>query len=105
MMQALAEALPDLVPEKSAYGESMAYFERHLVGFLDSAKAHTMTHSELERELEQRGNEILRLLLQDHIDSRGSGEVNGPVVDNDGEQRTRPHAPSQKDTGKRVRNG
>lgn len=36
--------------------------------------------SELERESERRGREILRLCLQAHIDSRGDGDVGEALV-------------------------
>ena len=34
---------------------------------------------EVEKEQEKRGREVMRLLLQAHLDKRGSGDV-GPVV-------------------------
>src|SRR5271155_2059276 len=36
--------------------------------------------SELERESERRGREILRLALQAHIDARGDGDVGDAIV-------------------------
>lgn len=86
MMQA-AEALPAFRAGQGAYGQSRQCFENHLVSFIDSSEAHTMTHSELERELEKRGRELMRQLLQDHLDTRSPGETAGPVVDSDSEQR------------------
>ena len=47
-----------------------------------------MTHAELERELEEKGRELLRQLYQDHLTLRGDGEVRGPVIDAKGEERT-----------------
>lgn len=89
-MQAVALAYTDPpVPLQSTYADSVAYFERHLVGFADSEQAHAMSLSDLERELSQRMNELMRNMLQDHIDSRGPGEAATPVRDQDGEQRPR----------------
>ena len=89
-MQAVAQAYTDPpVPLQSTYEDSVAYFERHLVGFADSEQAHAMSLSDLERELTQRAKELMRKMLQDHIDSRGPGEAATPVRDQDGEQRTR----------------
>ena len=48
-----------------------------------------MSHSELERELEKRGRELMRLVLQEHLDRRSPGKAEGPVKDRDGEERTR----------------
>ncbi len=36
--------------------------------------------SELERESERRGREILRLALQAHIDARGDGDIGEAIV-------------------------
>ena len=48
-----------------------------------------MTHSELERELEKRGRELMRKLLQEHLDNRGSGQCDQPVCGADGVERPR----------------
>jgi hypothetical protein len=58
-----------------------------LVGELQSAEAQAMTHGELERELEAKGRELLRALLQAHLDTRGPGAASEPVVDAQGEPR------------------
>lgn len=55
---------------------------------LRSLEAQKMTHSEVERDLEERGRELLRALFQAHLDTRGLGEANEPVVDASGEERT-----------------
>jgi hypothetical protein len=52
--------------------------------YLMSKDARNLTHSELERELEKRGQELMRSLLQAHLDVRGPGEAVGPVEDSDG---------------------
>jgi len=48
-----------------------------------------MTHSELEREIEKRGRELMRMLLQEHIDNRGSGKCQQSVVGSDEIERSR----------------
>lgn len=55
--------------------------------YLTSAKARNMSHSELERELQKRGRELMRRLLQGHLDSRGPGNTNDPVVGADDVER------------------
>ena len=47
--------------------------------FLCSAEAHQMSESELERELHRRGQELMRKLLQGHLDQRSPGKAAGPV--------------------------
>lgn len=44
-----------------------------------------MTHSELEELLEHEGRELLRLLLQAHLDERAPGQVASEVVNADGD--------------------
>ena len=61
-----------------------------LEAFLGSPEAGSMTHSEVERTLEQRGRELLRELLQAHLDVRGPGEAAGPVVGADDVARAQP---------------
>ncbi len=39
-----------------------------------------MTHGDLERLLDKEGRELIRQLLQDHLDLRGPGEARGEVV-------------------------
>jgi hypothetical protein len=52
-----------------------------LVACLESAEARKMNHSELERELAQRGREIMRLMLQGYLETRARDEACGPVRD------------------------
>lgn len=73
------------LPE-AAYDQARESFE-HMVGYLDSAEANTMTHSELERELEKRGRELMRQMLQEHLDRRGPGRCQEPVCGADGIER------------------
>ena len=48
-----------------------------------------MDFSELEREIEKRGKELMRKLLQEHLNNRSPGKTCEPVKDTDGEERTR----------------
>lgn len=81
-------ALAKVFYPKQAYGRSRENFEQ-LVGYLDSVEASLMTHSELERELEKRGRELMRRMLQEHLDSRSPGRCEDPVCGADGCERTR----------------
>ena len=47
--------------------------------YLSSREAQQMSESELERELDRRGQELIRRLLQGHLDQRTPGEAAGPV--------------------------
>ena len=78
--------------QERAYEMARQDFE-HIVEQLDSEKASSMTHSELERELEKKGRELMRKLLQEHLDNRGPGQCNQPVCGADGVERlqVRPH--------------
>lgn len=64
-----------------------------MMSYLMSEEAGAMTHGDLERELEQRGRELLRRLLQEHLDLRSPGTAAEPVRDAQGVERepTRPH--------------
>lgn len=71
-----------------SYMKGRRYFEG-IVSLLDSRKGSEMNLSELERELKKRGLELMRQLLQEHVDSRGPGLVVEPIVDADGIERLR----------------
>jgi len=51
-----------------------------LTARLSSRETLVMTHGELERLLDKDGRELIRQLLQDHLDYRGPCEVGGDVV-------------------------
>jgi hypothetical protein len=70
------------------YEEARQEFER-IVRALDSEEVRSMSHSELERELEKQGRELMRKLFQEHLQSRGPGECAPPVLDSDGVERSR----------------
>jgi hypothetical protein len=83
-MNALAERLP----LEETYARARENFE-HMVEYMDAKETSAMTHSELERELEKRGRELMRLLLQEHLDNRGPGKCDCSVEDADGVERSR----------------
>jgi hypothetical protein len=59
-----------------------------LVGRLQAEETRHMSHSDLESLLEKEGREVLRQLLQAHLDMRAEAQVEGPVVGADGVERT-----------------
>ena len=67
--------------EARVEGRFLASLERFesMVGLVDSAKGYSMTISELERELELAARELIRTMLQEHLDRRAPGEAEGPV--------------------------
>ena len=76
---------PQLQPEDefAAAREQFAQME----AFLVSDEAHSKTHSELERELEKQGRELLRRLYQAHLELRAPGEATAAVRDSQGQVR------------------
>jgi exonuclease VII small subunit len=81
-------ALAMLSSRERSYEQSREEFE-DIVRSLDSEEVRSMTHSELERELEKRGRELMRKLLQEHLEARGPGESAQPVRGSDGVERSR----------------
>ncbi len=78
------------VPAEDAFDRSRTAFAA-LTATLASAEAGGWTHDQLEGHLETGGREVLRLLLQDHLDLRALREQHavtqgrvGPVIDADG---------------------
>ncbi|WP_406465051.1 ISKra4 family transposase [Streptomyces sp. NBC_01622] len=63
----------DALFEPGAYAASRGAFER-LVSTLVGTPARDMAHDELEVLLEQQGRELLRQLMQDHLDLRARAE-------------------------------
>ncbi|MFN2504125.1 MAG: ISKra4 family transposase [Acidimicrobiales bacterium] len=70
-------------PDASAFGGSRACFE-DIVGWLEGTEAGSSSHGELEDDLDRRGRELLRRLLQDHLDLRAQREERVEVVGIDG---------------------
>jgi len=60
-----------------------------ILGWLDGAASSGLEHAELEGQLDVAGRELLRLLLQDHVDLRAVRESRVAVVGADGSHRTR----------------
>ncbi|MFG2369360.1 ISKra4 family transposase [Streptomyces mirabilis] len=63
----------DALPEPDPYLASRDAFER-LISTLGDGPAADMPHDELEARLEQRGRELLRQLMQNHLDQRARKE-------------------------------
>lgn len=80
-------AAPKLSALEWSYGQSRDFFE-HIVSLLDSGEGNSMDMSQLEKELEKRGRELMRTLLQEHLDNRSPGKCSEPVRDTDGTKRT-----------------
>lgn len=59
-----------------------------MTSFLGSKEAHALNHSDLERQLEGMGRELMRKLLQAHLDRRQPGAAGEPVRDAAGVTRT-----------------
>ena len=59
---------------------AMAHDElAHLIDYLRSPSGRALDHAELEIAINDRGRELLRVLMQAQIDSRGQGAAVGPV--------------------------
>ena len=88
----MGAACEKIAVEVAPYGEGRMEFEA-LIDYLSSGDAKRLHPSDLERALEGRGRELLRVLLQDHIDLRGRGVAAEAVIDARGARRTktRPH--------------
>jgi hypothetical protein len=81
-------ALAEMSSLEQGYDQARQNFE-HIIGYLDSKEASGMTHSELERELEKKGRELMRMLLQEHLNNRAPGQCDPPVEGADGVVRSR----------------
>nr|WP_287413346.1 ISKra4 family transposase [Pseudodesulfovibrio sp.] len=64
-----------------------------MISFLESGEGNSMDMSQLEKELEERGRELMRTLIQEHLNNRSPGTSSEPVRDADGIHRTK--APDQ----------
>ena len=76
----------------NAYLSAYEQFDS-IITQLRSPHSQRMTHSQLESLLETEGRELLRRLLQAHLDERSPGRVAEPVRGADGKEHThqRPH--------------
>lgn len=69
------------------FASAREQFEQ-IIRSLESEPSFSMTHGEVEEQLQVEGFELLRRMFQGHLDARGPGEVSEPVVGCDGETRT-----------------
>jgi hypothetical protein len=81
MLAAADRVAAETSPE--VYSEAIEEFAQTRE-YLSSSEARKMSESDLERELDQRGRELMRKLLQAHLKSRSPGEAAGPVKDAEG---------------------
>jgi hypothetical protein len=73
--------------QKRAYEMARQDFEK-IIEHLCSEDVSSMTHSELERELDKQGRELMRKLLQEHLDLRGLCRCRQVVRGVDGVERS-----------------
>ena len=73
--------------DENPFSRSQRVFSE-LTGRLASGEVLAMQHGDLERLLDREGREVLRQLLQDHIDLRGPGTAEQDVVGAGGVRRT-----------------
>lgn len=73
--------------QADAYLSAQEQFDS-IITRLRAPQSQRMTHSELEQFLDLEGRELLRLMLQAHLDERGPGAVSEPVVDAQGQEHT-----------------
>ncbi|MBI5590265.1 MAG: ISKra4 family transposase [Deltaproteobacteria bacterium] len=76
-------ALSRISSLKREYEQAWQNFD-NILGYIDGNEALAMSHSELERELEKKGRELMRVLLQEHLNKRSPGQCEHPVKDADG---------------------
>ncbi len=76
-----------LAAAEDPFAQTRAHLAQMLAR-LGGEEAGAMTHSDLERELETEGRELLRLMFQEHLDLRSPGEAAGPVRDAQGTERS-----------------
>jgi hypothetical protein len=79
-------------PYDHAIDQGREYYDG-IVNFLDSKENHSMKLSGLEQELEKRGRELMRILLQEHLDKLSPNRCEQSVCGSDGIDRpnVRPH--------------
>ena len=71
-------------PANEHYADAVAQFER-LLGRLTHKETQRVTHGELEAIVQAEGGELLRRLIQGHLDQRGTQEpIRERVVGEDG---------------------
>lgn len=70
-------------PCDHAIDQGREYYDG-IVNFLNSEENHSMKLSGLEQELEKRGRELMRILLQEHLDKLSPSRCDQPVCGSDG---------------------
>ena len=78
-----AVAAPTRWAEEDEFAMAQDEFAQ-LIAFLRSQDSRALDHAALEDTLSERGRELLRMLLQAHVDSRGPGPAAGLVSGADG---------------------
>jgi len=81
-------ALAEISCTERSYEMSRRELE-NIIDFLESEDVASMNQSELERAIQEKGFELMRQLLQEHIRNRGPGNCNEPVEGADGVKRSR----------------
>ena len=79
--------MPTARPETHPFALARQNFEE-MIGWLEGTESARLTHGELEDQVERRGREVQRLMLQDHLDLRALREQRVGVVDAEGIART-----------------
>jgi hypothetical protein len=59
-----------------------------MITFLRNKKTNDLSHKELEKVINERGRELLRLMFQSQVDNRGEGPAAGPICGADGVERS-----------------
>jgi hypothetical protein len=78
-----AHPIDTIDADAAAFAASSARFAA-VIDWLDGPDAAVLDHAELEGQLDAAGRELLRQLLQDHLDLRARRETRVAVVDVDG---------------------
>jgi hypothetical protein len=68
----------DADADAAAFAASRAQFEQ-VLGFLTGLEATALTHAHLEEHLGSRGRDLIKQLMQDHLDLRASRETPLPM--------------------------
>lgn len=83
----VCQQLGALAAQKEEFDNFFAQAEQKffdLINVLESRHTSEMKFSDLEKLIETDGRELLRLLLQAHVDSRGTGDIGESVTGSDG---------------------
>ena len=71
-------ALAEISCAERSYEMSRKELET-IIDFLESEDVASMNQSELERAIQEKGFELMRQLLQEHLRNRGPGTCDAPV--------------------------